>query len=89
MNDDLISMKALLEKIDEVMAEFTWEEDGLVMDTHTCVRDMVCEQPKAYDVDRVIALLEQNTQTVMDEDGVARLVIPAFTATFIVRKAVE
>ena len=59
MTDELISKKSLLKEIDEVMAQYNWEDDGVIMDILVCVRDMVFDHPIAYDIDRVIEQLEE------------------------------
>ena len=60
MSNDLISRKELLSNIDEVIAQYNWEDDGVIMDILTCVRDMVFDHPTAYHLDRVIEELEEN-----------------------------
>ena len=45
MNNELISKKSLLKEIDEVIAQYNWEEYGIIMDILACVRDMVFDQP--------------------------------------------
>lgn len=52
------------------------------------VRIAVSCAPTAYDVDKVIDQLEQNIRAITDQDGVSHFVIPAFTTTYIVEKAV-
>lgn len=58
MSNDLISRKELLSNIDEVIAQYNWEDDGVIMDILTCVRDMVFDHPTAYDIDEVVKQLE-------------------------------
>lgn len=58
MTDELISKKSLLKEIDEVIAQYNWEEYGVIMDILMCVRDMVFDHPIAYDIDKVIEQLE-------------------------------
>lgn len=54
MSNDLVSRKLLLKELDEVIAQHSWENDGvIVMDLLTCFRDMVCDLPTAYDIDVV------------------------------------
>ena len=53
MTDELISKKSLLKEIDELIAQYNWEEYGIIMDTLVCVRDMVFDHPIAYDVGKV------------------------------------
>ena len=59
MTDELISKKSLLKEIDEVIAQYNWEEYDIIMDILECVRDMVFDHPIAYDTDRVIERLEE------------------------------
>ena len=59
MSKDLISRKALLNAFDAVIAQYNWEDDGVIMDILTCVRDMVYDQPTAYDIDKVVEQLEE------------------------------
>ena len=58
MTNELISKKSLLKEIDEVIAQYNWADDGIIMDILMCARDMVCDQPTAYDIDKVIEQLE-------------------------------
>ena len=57
MTDELISKKALLKEIDEVIAQYNWKE-YVILDILHCARDMVFDQPTAYDIDKVIEQLE-------------------------------
>ena len=57
MTDELISKKALLKEIDEVIAQYNWKE-YVILDILHCARDMVFDQPTAYDVEKVIKQLE-------------------------------
>ena len=59
MTDELISKKSLLKEIDEVIAQYNWAKDGVIMDILVCARDMVFDQPTAYDIDEVIEQLEE------------------------------
>lgn len=59
MTDELISKKALLKEIDEVIAQYNWEEYGVIMDTLDNVRDMVFDHPIAYYIDKVTEQLEE------------------------------
>ena len=59
MTDELISKKSLLKEIDELIAQYNWEEYVIIMDILECVRDMVFDHPIAYDIDRVIERLEE------------------------------
>ena len=59
MTDELISKKSLLKETDELIAQYNWEEYGVIMDTLGNVRDMVFDHPIAYDIDRVIEQLEE------------------------------
>lgn len=58
MTDELISKKALLKEIDEVIAQYNWKE-YVILDILHCARDMVFDQPTAYDIDKVIKQLEE------------------------------
>ena len=58
MTDELISKKSLLKEIDEVIAQYNWEE-YVILDILHCARDMVFDQPTAYDIDKVIEQLEE------------------------------
>ena len=57
MTDELISKKSLLKEIDEVIAQYNWKE-YVILDILHCARDMVFDQPTAYDVEKVIKQLE-------------------------------
>ena len=57
MTDELISKKSLLKEIDEVIAQYNWKE-YVILDILHCARDMVFDQPTAYDIDKVIEQLE-------------------------------
>lgn len=57
MTDELISKKSLLKEIDEVIAQYNWKE-YVILDILHCARDMVFDQPIAYDIDKVIEQLE-------------------------------
>ena len=61
MTDELISKKSLLKEIDEVIAQYNWKDDGVIMDILVCVRDIVFDHPIAYDIDKVIEQLENET----------------------------
>lgn len=58
MTDELISKKSLLKEIDEVIAQYSWKE-YVILDILHCARDMVFDQPTAYDIDKVIEQLEE------------------------------
>lgn len=58
MTDELISKKSLLKEIDEVIAQYNWAEEGVILDILHCARDIVFDQPTAYDVNKVIEQLE-------------------------------
>ena len=58
MTDELISKKSLLKEIDEVIAQYNWKE-YVILDILHCARDMVFDQPTAYDIDKVIEQLEE------------------------------
>ena len=57
MTDELISKKSLLKEIDEVIAQYNWKE-YVILDILHCARDMVFDQPTAYNIDKVIEQLE-------------------------------
>ena len=57
MTDELISKKLLLKEIDEVIAQYNWKE-YVILDILHCARDMVFDQPTAYNIDKVIKQLE-------------------------------
>ena len=59
MNNELISKESLLKEIDEVIAQYNWADDGVIMDILECVRDMVFDHPIAYYIDGVIEQLEE------------------------------
>ena len=59
MSNDLISKKLLLKEVDEVIAQYNWAEDGVIMDILMCIRDMVFDHPTAYYIDEVIERLEE------------------------------
>ena len=59
MTDELISKKSLLKETDELIAQYNWEEYGIIMDILECVRDMVFDHPIAYYIDEVIEQLEE------------------------------
>ena len=59
MTDELISKELLLKEVDEVIAQYNWAEDGVIMDTLMCIRDMVFDQLIAYDLEYVIEQLEE------------------------------
>ena len=58
MTDELISKESLLKEIDEVIAQYNWKE-YVILDILHCARDMVFDQPTAYDIDEVIEQLEE------------------------------
>ena len=58
MTDELISKESLLKEIDEVIAQYNWKE-YVILDILHCARDMVFDQPTAYDIDKVIEQLEE------------------------------
>ena len=59
MTDELISKELLLKEVDEVIAQYNWAEDGVIMDILMCIRDMVFDQLIAYDLEYVIERLEE------------------------------
>ena len=68
MTDELISKKALLKEIDEVIAQYNWEDDGVIMDILMCIRDMAFDQLIAYDLEYVIKQLEKVSFVDVDEE---------------------
>ena len=68
MNDELISKELLLKEVDEVIAQYNWEEDGVIMDILMCIRDMVFDQLIAYDIDKVVEQLEEVSFVDVDEE---------------------
>ena len=68
MTDELISKKSLLKEIDEVIAQYNWEDDGVIMDILMCIRDMVFDQLIAYDLEYVIEQLEKVSFVDIDEE---------------------
>lgn len=58
MSNELISKELLLKEVDEVIAQYNWAEDGVIMDILMCIRDMVFDQPTAYDTDNKVRQLE-------------------------------
>lgn len=71
MTDELISKKSLLKEIDEVIAQYNWAKDGVIMDILGCARDMAFDHPIAYDIDKVIEQLEEKSVTYCREYGYA------------------
>ena len=71
MTNELISKESLLKEIDEMIAQYNWKDDGIIMDTLVCVRDMVFDHPTAYDVNKVIEQLDNeaanNTEFFTDD----------------------
>ena len=59
MTDELISKELFLKEIDEVIAQYNWEDDGVIMDILMCIRDMAFDQLIAYDLEYVIEQLEE------------------------------
>ena len=68
MNNELISKESLLKEIDEVIAQYNWEDDGVIMDILMCIRDMVFDQLIAYDLEYVIEQLENVSFVDIDEE---------------------
>ena len=59
MIDELISKELLLKEVDEVIAQYNWAEDGVIMDILMCIRDMVFDQPTTYNIDEIIEQVEK------------------------------
>ena len=68
MTDELISKELFLKEIDEVIAQYNWEDDGVIMDILMCIRDMVFDQLIAYDLEYVIEQLENVSFVDIDEE---------------------
>ena len=86
MTDELISKKSLLKEIDEVIAQYNWAKDGVIIDILVCVRDMVFDHPIAYDVDKVIEQLEEASCYIEDGCGHAGHLVFTDDAIEIVKK---
>ena len=65
---ELISKELFLKEIDEVIAQYNWEDDGVIMDILMCIRDMVFDQLIAYDLEYVIEQLENVSFVDIDEE---------------------
>ena len=65
---ELISKELLLKEIDEVIAQYNWADDGVIMDILMCIRDMVFDQLIAYDLEYVIEQLENVSFVDVDEE---------------------
>ena len=68
MSNDLISKELFLKEIDEVIAQYNWEDDGVIMDILMCIRDMAFDQLIAYDLEYVIEQLENVSFVDIDEE---------------------
>ena len=68
MTDELISKELFLKEIDEVIAQYNWEDGGVIMDILMCIRDMAFDQLIAYDIDKVIEQLEKVSFVDVDEE---------------------
>ena len=68
MIDELISKELFLKEIDEVIAQYNWEDDGVIMDILMCIRDMAFDQLIAYDLEYVIEQLENVSFVDIDEE---------------------
>ena len=68
MIDELISKELLLKEIDEVIAQYNWEDDGVIMDILMCIRDMAFDQLIAYDLEYVIEQLKKVSFVDVDEE---------------------
>ena len=68
MTDELISKELFLKEIDEVIAQYNWEDDGVIMDILMCIRDMAFDQLIAYDLEYVIEQLENVSFVDIDEE---------------------
>ena len=65
---ELISKELFLKEIDEVIAQYNWEDDGVIMDILMCIRDMAFDQLIAYDLEYVIEQLENVSFVDIDEE---------------------
>ena len=68
MTDELISKELFLKEIDEVIAQYNWEDDGVIMDILMCIRDMAFDQLIAYDLEYVIEPLKKVSFVDVDEE---------------------
>ena len=68
MSNDLISKELFLKEIDEVIAQYNWEDDGVIMDILMCIRDMAFDQLIAYNLEYVIEQLENVSFVDVDEE---------------------
>ena len=68
MIDELISKELFLKEIDEVIAQYNWEDDGVIMDILMHIRDMVFDQLIAYDLEYVMEQLENVSFVDIDEE---------------------
>lgn len=68
MSNDLISKELFLKEIDEVIAQYNWEDDGVIMDILMCIRDMAFDQLIASDLEYVIEQLENVSFVDVDEE---------------------
>lgn len=55
----LIDECELLKEIDGLIKEFEWGTGGIIRDVLVCTRDVVVDQPTAYDVEAVVRELEK------------------------------
>lgn len=86
MTDELISKELLLKEVDEVIAQYNQAEDGVIMDILMCIRDMVFDQPTAYDIDKVVGCLEKASCYIEDGCGHAGHLVFTDEAIEIVKK---
>ena len=68
MIDELISKELFLKEIDEVIAQYNWEDDGVIMDILMHIRDMAFDQLIAYDLEYVMEQLENVSFVDIDEE---------------------
>lgn len=85
MSNDLISKKSLLKDLDSVIAQYNWKDDGVIMDILTCVRDMVCDHPTAYDIDMVVKRLKQAAWSLGSDDVIEHYCVDLVDAIEIVK----
>ena len=56
---DLISRNSLLNIVDDLLTEFNWEEHGFIMETLSDLRDIISDEPSAYDLAFISSLFEK------------------------------
>ena len=86
MQKDLISRSALIKALTNVEVSF-YLEDGQTKDTYdgTTIMDIIEEQPTAYDVEKIVAELENLPSTENNVYGVPQPYINKHSVLRIVR----